>query len=166
MPDVKELPSFFVGKEIAKKRIQYFMDSKYPLLTENNSKTETRSIWYSFEHIKALYEELDYLNASGLRIYFGAYLEPDIEDENEVVLIDAETHSGVAGQLSLLMVPTEAYIAGNNEPRHTDLIVEDKPDFTDRLIGLTLEEFILANKTHNAGSPCPPACITSDIKFP
>ena len=162
---VKELPNFFVGKEIAKKRIGYFMDSKYPLLTQNNTNPETKSVWYSFQHIKALYEELEYLNASGLRIYFGAYLQPDIEDENPLVMMDADKHAEVAGQLSLLMVPTEAYISISNEPRHTDLIIDDMPDFSDRLMGQTLEEF-LSTKGMNAGSPCPPACSAGDTKFP
>jgi hypothetical protein len=161
---VQGLPYFFVGQEIARKRIANFMNSTYPLLTQN-SRAETKSIWYSFDHIKALYEELDYLGASGLRIYLGAYLPSNTEDENAIVTEDAVKHAAVAGQISLLMVPTIPYTAANSESRHTDLIIEDLPDFEDRLMGLTLEEF-LSTKPNNAGSPCPPACIEGDTKFP
>lgn len=162
---VRELPDFFVGQAIARKRIQAFMNNKYPLLTQNNTKPESRSIWYSFQHIQALYEELSYLNASGLRIYFGEYLQPGIQDPNPLVTGDATRHAALAGQLSLLMVPTEAYIAANDEPRHRDLIIENDPGFSDRLMGLTLEEF-LSTKPYNAGSPCPPACSDGDTEFP
>ena len=161
----KELPYFFVGKDIARKRLASFMNSKYPLLTQNNTIPETKSIWYSFQHIQALYEELSYLNASGLRIYFGSYLPANIEDENPLIVQDATRHSAVAGQLSLVMVPTEAYVAANNEPKHKDLIIENLPSFTERLMGITLLEF-LSTKPLNAGSPCPPACSDGDTEFP
>lgn len=162
---VNELPVFFIGKDIARKRIQNFMDNKYPILSQNGTVPESKSIWYSFQHIQSLYEELSYLNASGLRIYFGAYLPADTEDENPLIVQDAERHAAAAGQLSLLMVPTEAYLGIGNEPRHKDLIIEDQPGFSDRLMGLTLLEF-LSTKPYNAGSPCPPACSGGDTEFP
>lgn len=106
----RPLPFFFVGKTLTNERILRFAQTKHPVLSEKISKPDTRSIWYTKEHITFLLEEMEKANADGLRIYFGAYGEKD-------------TYSG---QLCLLMVMTKPdELTGG----HSDITLEDQPDF-------------------------------------
>ena len=133
----RPLPFFFVGKTLTNERILRFAQTKHPVLSEKISKPDTRSIWYTKEHITFLLEEMEKANADGLRIYFGAYGEKDTYN----------------GQLCLLMVMTKPdELTGG----HSDITLEDQPDFQLRSAeGNTPRDF-------NVGSPCPPMC--DDIK--
>lgn len=144
----KPVPSFFMGKTAANRRITNYMQSKHPLLSEHASTTETKSIWYSLDHFETLYKELVFLNADGIRIYFGNY-ESD--------------HPDFPGQLCLIMVPTRF-----NEltEGHKDIVLEDEAEFAQRPGSQSFlsEE---QNKPYNYGSPCPTICSAQgDTKYP
>ena len=144
----KPLPTFFLGKTAANARISQFMDSKHILLSTDLRKTDTKSIWYSFEHIQNLFKELVFLNADGLRIYFGEY--------------DAK-HPDFPGQLCLVMVPTRL----NEETLgHEDVIMEEDIDFSERPGS---DSFISEenSKAFNYGAPCPTICpLEDEMKYP
>jgi hypothetical protein len=152
-PPARPLPFFYVGKQEASQRIQKFLDDKHPLLTDAIGKTDTKSVWYSFQHIEELYKELVYLNADGLRLYYGAY----------------DSQHEYSNQLCILMVPTFL----NSSMKHEDLILENSDDFIERLggeenIGNTEEitELIAKYKEFNYGSPCPPVCPGNEFGYP
>ncbi len=65
-------------------------------------KEDTKSIWYSKEHIEILLEEIRVWKADGLRIYLGEYEEAAI----------------APGQLCLLMVLTRKTADGKEPGRH------------------------------------------------
>ncbi len=135
----KPLPVFFMGKIAANDRISRFMDSKHVLLSEAMiSNLDTKSIWYSFDHIENIYKELVFLNADGLRIYMGQY---------------EDTHPDFPGQLCLVMVPTRLNVMTEG---HQDIILEDEVDFEQR----PGSEMFLSelSKAYNYGSPCPTIC--------
>lgn len=148
----KPLPAFFLDSAAANQRIQKFMDSKHLLLSDALERTDTKSIWYSFEHLQSLYKELIYLNADGLRIYFGAY---------------SDDHPDYPGQLCLVMVPTrcddecETYGSESN----ADVIMEEDVDFPARPGRSGADD---ARKALNYGAPCPTICPTQAgfIKYP
>lgn len=127
------LPFFFVGKTLTNQRISNFLATKHAILSEGLGKTDTKSVWYTRDHIAQLLEEMNRSGADGLRVYFGAY------GENE-------TYSG---QLCLLMVMTEPK---GQTGGHKDITIEDAADFQARSID--------ENRTRdfNVGSPCPPIC--------
>jgi len=155
MPDQvpsRPLPFFFIGRQAASERILEFQNTKHPLLTNAIGKQDTKSIWYSFQHIEEMYKELVYLNSDGLRLYLGAY------DEN---------HPDFANQLCIIMVPTFL----NTSLKHEDIILEELPDFAKR-IDNTLEnakeipDLFKVYKDFNYGSPCPPVCFEGEFRFP
>lgn len=145
----KALPTFFLAKNEADNRIAKFMDNKHALLSDAKGSTDTKSIWYSFQHIENLYKELVFLNADGLRIYFGEY---------------ADNHLDFPNQLCLVMIPTRA---NEEDPiGHEDVIMEDDADFPLRPgSGPFVEEE--ESKAFNYGSPCPSLCPRSfESKYP
>ncbi|MXV14809.1 hypothetical protein [Hufsiella ginkgonis] len=131
--DAQPLPYFFVGGTVTNQRKARFRATKYPLLAAAIGKPDTRSVWYSREHIEKLLWEMNHADADGLRVYFGAYAATD-------------THSD---QLCLLMVMT---VPNTSTGGHTDITIEDAADYRDRAID---EE---TPRDFNVGSPCPPAC--------
>jgi hypothetical protein len=136
------LPNFFVGKTITNNRVTQFMATKHGLLSDALGKTETRAIWYSRDHVEQWLQEIDKAEGDGLRVYFGAY------SENE----------DYAGQLCLLMVVTQANTSNGS---HTDITIEDAPDFEARAFKAGNGR----NRDFNIGSPCPPIC-DEGIGFP
>ncbi len=145
----KPLPASFVPKAEINKRVNNFMTFKHPLLTAELGKAETKSVWYATLHLEQLIDELKYKEASGLRIYLGAY---------------SDDHPNYAGQLCLLMVPTRA---DGQTLGHFDIIAEEEPDFPERFAGFDPGEIGRIYKTFNFGSPCPPACPPPDgLTFP
>lgn len=157
----RPIPGFFVGKEVASKRIARFMRDKHPVLTKQLGREDTKSIWYSFRHIEELYEELKHLNADGLRIYLAAYTEEDNE--------------ALQGHTCLIMVPTEAA----SPDRNVDIVLEEKTDHELRMLGyIKWEEeptggsFIKGirpqqEKAFNVGRPSPPApSAAEDVRYP
>jgi hypothetical protein len=131
----KPLPFFFIGKETTEKRKKKFIETKHDKLSNALRKEDTKSIWYSRDHISKLLEEIDHANGDGLRLYFGAY-----EDGHEF-----------AGQLCLVMNVTRG---------SRDVILEKEADFPER--SKSEKSFDpnakLISKDFNFGSPCPPRC--------
>jgi hypothetical protein len=151
------LPYFFIGKELTSERIGNY-SSKHTLLSDDLGRVDTRSVWYSKEHITKLLEEIEYADGDGLRIFFGAY---------------ESTHQDYAGQTCLLMVVTREKQVGESTI-HENLSVEDEADFSERSalprgVPSWGGESILSKrkKDFNHGSPCPPVCDGDDgIEFP
>jgi hypothetical protein len=140
----KPLPFFFVGQTLVNQRSADFISQKNNLLSEALGKPDTRTIWYSREHIAGLLDEIDHAGGDGLRVAFGMY-EPGHQFE---------------GQLCLVMNPTRAVPEGD-AVLHQVVILENEPDFAARsaveksgLFGGLLGK----KKGFNLGSPCPPIC--------
>lgn len=157
---VKPLPAIFIGKEKISQRIKLFQQRKHALLSEEMSsygqpRQETKSIWYSKEHLETLLAEMSLTNADGMRVYFGAY----------------EAEAGMlADQLCLLMVLTRP---GSGSNTHNDIILEREPDFADRKQQLTARSIDIEPgdadgrpREYNYGAPCPPICLTDEPGFP
>lgn len=143
------LPYFFIGKAQATARIGQFIAGKHKTLSAELGRPDTKHVWYSREHLITLLEEMDFLGASGLRIYFGEY---------------EAKHSLAPGQTCLIMVPTRTNAKLKGEE---DIITEDEPGFDERQQmpksepGWRLNGDIIAAslpKEYNYGSPCPPVC--------
>lgn len=132
--NAKPIPYFYVGSKLTKERIARYKNNKHVLLSEKLGKPDTKSVWYTKEHIEKLLEEMVHADANGLRIYLGEY-GPE-ENFN--------------GQLCLLMVMTKPE---EKIGIPIDITIEDAPDFTARSTD-TLER----TRDFNVGSPCPPIC--------
>lgn len=147
------LPFFFISKEVAAERISNYGSNKGSILSQELGRTDTRSIWYSREHIESLLQEIDLVNGDGLRIFFGAY---------------ESTHE-YPNQTCLIMVPTREEMTENNSIIHKNVILEDEPDFENRS-SLAREIWTITGdedlsdvcRNFNHGSPCPPLCDGSD----
>jgi len=142
---VKPLPFFYVGQTITNDRISSFKTQKHPLLTQAIGKPDTCSVWYSKEHFVKLLEEIEFAGGDGIRISFGTY----------------EAGHQYEGQTCLLFNTTRATEVGG-AITHTNVILENEPDFADRsaqerdIIHFPGEDPIV--KDFNLGSPCPPFC--------
>lgn len=146
------LPPIFVGKDIVKKRIQRFRTEKHPLLSKalqekGLTSQDTKSIWYSKEHVVSWLKEIELMDADGIRVYFGAYGKEEGRPE---------------GQLCLLMVLTRA---GNTADAHVDIILEEEPGFEDRKLNSKERSLNFGSlqeeekpREYNYGAPCPPIC--------
>lgn len=143
---VKPLPFFYVGREETQKRITAFLKMKHKLQSESIGKPDTKSIWYSAEHIEGLLNEMKDANADGLRIYFGSY---------------GEEYGELKNQTCLLMVMTRL----NEETgSHSDFDIEDEPNFSQRS-SVERGFEIPSEKYFNVGSPCPPICSLQEMKY-
>lgn len=164
------LPEIFVGKEVINQRVRNFLQSKHPILSQALSEAgapreETRSIWYSRDHIATWVDEMDLMEADGMRVYLGAY---------------GEEEAPAPGQLCLLMVLTRAASDGNV---HADIILEDETGYDQRqqtarkrsmengltqggLTGGDLFAGAGLPREYNYGSPCPPVCNGQGPAFP
>ena len=127
------LPFFFVGKTITKARIVRYAKTKHSILSREMNKPDTKSIWYTKEHIAFLLDEMNKADADGLRIYFGAYGEQE----------------NYSGQTCLLMVMTKPGVRNGG---HVDISIEDETDFQARAVGES------KSRDFNVGNPCPPMC--------
>lgn len=148
----RPLPAIFIGKDMINARIERYLTQKHPVLSQQLSgdgpyRDDTKSIWYSREHVETWLDEMQHTNADGMRVYFGAY------GDNE--------EGRPAGQLCLLVVLTRTGQYGNQE----DIILEDEPDFTVRQESATPKSFSgnelwlkARPKEYNYGAPCPPVC--------
>jgi competence protein ComGF len=153
----KTLPNSFLGQVLANERIKRFQEGKLKLLSNDLQKEDTKSVWFSFESIEGIYKELVYLNANGLRVYFGTY-------ENELTAGNAQ------GQLTVIFVATALNANNLNE----DIILETLPDFAERQTATKAAveakkavEQLGIKKEFDFGSPCPPDCGEPDpSKFP
>jgi hypothetical protein len=129
----RPLPYFYVGTTITNDRVARFSNNKHALLSEQLGKPDTKSVWYTKEHIAQLLSEMEHADAGGLRIYLGEYGE----EEN------------YSGQLCLLMVMTKDE---ENSGVQLDITIEDAADFQARSIDNK------KSRDFNVGSPCPPIC--------
>ena len=145
--NIQQLPAAFISKATANERISAYQNHKLPGLSSPLGKSDTCSIWYALEHLEQLVEELRYQQASGMRIYFGAY---------------PSDYPDFAGQLCLIMIPT---IEGTEE-HQPDLILEDQEGFAERFGIFNPTAIDDMYKSFNFGSPCPPACLSGDNAFP
>ena len=149
---VQPLPDIFIGGEIISTRVDKYLTDKYPILKAaqqniSSGREETKSIWYTKDHIQTWLNEMDLMSADGMRVYFGSY-----SDE-----------SMAPGQLCLLMVLTRPSANGLS---HEDIIYENEPGFMERQNAGVNSRSITENtfgsgenpKQFNYGSPCPPIC--------
>lgn len=140
----KSLPFFYVGKEMTDQRINTFINDRYPSLCKSikkhcGKKEDTRSIWYTRDHIAELLEEIDKVKGNGLRMCFGVY----------------EEGHDYAGQLCIVSKVTKEVSNKKGVSFNEDIEMEKQSDFTERL---TLWEERQALEDFNFGHPCPPLC--------
>ncbi|MFN8306938.1 MAG: hypothetical protein U0T79_09205 [Ferruginibacter sp.] len=143
--DSKPLPAFYIGGELTETRKGNFISQKHGLLSTALNRDDTKSIWYTRDHIAGLLDEIDLAGGDGLRIYFGAY----------------ESGHEYEGQLCLVMNVTREKIV-NDITCHQNVVLENEPDFNDRLSadrdsGIGSNK-LGGNRDYNFGSPCPPRC--------
>jgi hypothetical protein len=147
------LPFFFVGKDVVSERISNY-STKHDLLSTEIEKPDTRSVWYSKDHIIKLLEEIDLVEGDGLRVFLGSY---------------ESTHAEYADQTCLLMVVTREQETENGTI-HANVVLEDEPGFGDRsALPRDIPSWIDNNKKRdfNHGSPCPPVCDSlQGVDFP
>lgn len=139
------LPPFYVGRTITEARRNNFENDKLGLLTTALGKDDTKSIWYSREHIAGLIAEIDHADGDGLRIYFGAY-ESGHDYEGQLCLVMNVTREATVGLVTV----------------HQNVVLEDEPDFNDRQssdrdAGIS-KNLPAGKRDFNFGSPCPPRC--------
>ena len=128
---VPTVPSIFISKTDVNSRIKNFQDHKLPLLSNAIGKSDSTSAWYSMEQFDEIVREMHLQDASGLRVYFGAY---DSTDEL------------YANQLTIIFVPTFKNEATGN---HRDIVIEDPTSWGGRLGDPKYLDTI---------SLCPPMC--------
>ncbi|MCX6316612.1 MAG: hypothetical protein NTW29_04940 [Bacteroidetes bacterium] len=136
----KALPSIFIPKTKVNALVKEFDQKKRPLLETAIAKEETRAIWYSLEHFEEIMRELYYLNADGVRVYFGAY---------------GPESGKYAGQLSIVFVPT--YSVGPNT--HRDVVMEEEENYKER-------SEVPPAKNLNFGALCKPDCDGQELVYP
>lgn len=146
---VKALPSTIIPKAKVNARIKHFRDTKLPLLSNAIGKSDSTSGWYSLEQFEELMREMYYLNADGLRIYFGAH-EPNDPD--------------YPNQLTVIFVPTYHNKATGS---HADIVHDDEVNFQVRL-SETASQVELAdiNKGIDSIGLCPPTCDEQEFSYP
>lgn len=139
------LPVFYIGKSLTSERITNYENNKHNLLSAAISKPDTKSVWYSKEHIEKLLKEIEIAGGDGMRICLGMY---------------ESTHE-FAGQLCLLMIPTRE-LSVNHVVSHQNVYLEEEPNFVERSAlprTIPIEgDPLFGKKEFNYGSPCPPRC--------
>lgn len=144
------LPDIFIGTEKVKSMAEKYNTEKYPLLlaaqkAKDANRNETKSVWYSKEHVQTWLDEMNIMNASGMRVYFGAY---------------DEDHHIAPGQQCLVVMLTRPTADGVG---NTDIIYENESGFEERKNASANSKAISFDeeatpKPFNYGSPCPPIC--------
>lgn len=142
------LPTTFIYKDAVNEMVKAYQNVKHPLLSQEIGKQETKSGWYSREQFEEMVQEMQYQNASGVRIYFGAY---------------GSDHPEYANQLTVIFVPTEF---DENTNQHKDIILDDQGIFNERLAATT--------QIQKPGDPmnldtiglCPPTCLGQSAYYP
>jgi len=147
--NAKPLPKIFIYKEVVNERVKNYVNNKLPLLSQAIGKQDSNSGWYSLDQFEDLMREMYYLNADGVRIYFGAYGSDD---------------SLYPGQLTVMFVPT---YFNKETGHHTDIIIEDIDGFEGRSIAET--NFTANSKTtknYDSLGLCPPDCGFQTLSYP
>jgi hypothetical protein len=161
---IKPLPQIFETAQTVNKRVKLYIQNKHaPLTTRmkeiNTAGEETKWVWYSKGHIQTWLNEMEDLNADGMRIYFG---EKEIEEGDEANLIAQKAKA--AGQLCLLMVLTRPGSFGES---HINIIYENEPDYAARKV---MYDNIKAtqdpDRQFNFGGYSPPMSITEGDDYP
>ncbi len=157
---VKPLPGIFEDYDTINERVKLYIKGKHAALTKamkekDETREETRWIWYSREHVQTWLDEMETMGADGMRIYFG---EKEVKKEHES---DAKAqYATAAGQLCLLMVLTRK---GGTDDCHENIIYHKEPDYKERK---TLYDQRV-DKHFNFGGYCPPMTkITGGDDFP
>lgn len=143
---IKALPFFYVGKKLTEDRIDRFLKRRYPSLCQELGRPDTRSIWYTREHIAQLLEEIDNANGNGIRMSFGVY----------------EEGHRYEGQLCIVSNVTRE-VSKNGIDRNVKVQVENEPEFNERH---TLWQEKQAFEDFNFGAPCPPRCDEDEETIP
>jgi len=141
------LPFFYIGRSLTRERIDTYQSQKLSLLSGAIGKPDTKSIWYSREHVEKLLAEIDYAGGDGVRLYFGTY----------------ESGHVFADQTCIVMNVTRE-LEVDDDIMHVDVVLEKEPDFADR--SSVPREVItfpgginsIFKRDFNYGSPCPPRC--------
>lgn len=137
---VPTLPSIFINKTEVSNRVKNFQENKLPLLSNAIGKSDTTSAWYSVAQFEEIVKEMHLQNASGLRVYFGAY------DENDELY---------ANQLTVIFVPTFLNEATGG---HRDIVIEENPE--------GLEDRLGYPKNLDTIALCPPMCADQEQQYP
>jgi hypothetical protein len=162
-----QLPGIFTDTATINKRVQLFLDNKYPALLDVMEKKgkpgiETKSVWYSRTHVETWLKEMEKYNANGMRIILGEYENLDVKE--------GENYDP-SGQLCLLMVLTrEGSIPGALK----NIIYEKETDYDIRAANTPKDRSIYNNddegegkdRNFNLGACCPPICIIEGEDFP
>jgi hypothetical protein len=143
----KSLPVTFIDSGSVNQRVKNFQTIKHPLLSQAIGREESSSAWYSIKHLEEIMRELYYLNADGVRVYFGSY---------------DQSHEKYPGQLCLLFVPTAYNEAAN---KHADIIIDQEENFGIRKMAepQQVEDFF---KGLNFGALCKPDCDDHELSYP
>ena len=142
------LPVFYIGKQATRQLITNY-GPKHALLTQGLGKPDTRSVWYSKEHIAQLMEEIEHAGGDGLRIFLGAY---------------GANHLDFVGQTCLVMSITRAQNITEGVTIHKNVVLEEESDFAERsnssrdMDRKPLNYHSKKDRDFNHGSPCPPSC--------
>jgi hypothetical protein len=145
----KPLPGIFIDKEEVNKRVSNYLNEKHPVLSAAIGHEDSKSAWYSLDQFEELMREMYYLNADGLRFYFGAY---DGDDAN------------YPGMLTVVLVPT--YL-NENTGKHTDIVVDDEADFLGRCAAKAIPVMRRAiGKNLDTLGLCPPSCDKHTFSYP
>lgn len=143
----KPLPEIFIPKDVVNERVKTFMTNKHPQLSAAMGKPETRAAWYSLQQFEQLMREFYFLNADGLRIYFGAYGPDDLMYPD---------------QMTVIFVPTYLDEATGKQK---DIIIDDDDEYELRSLG-TNGLFDTTKNLDTIGL-CPPGCDDGgDLSYP
>lgn len=144
----KPLPGIFIDKEAVNTRVKNYLQVKHPLLSQALGSDDSKSAWYSLQQFEELMREMYYLNANGLRIYFGAY---DNQDLN------------YPGMLTVIFVPTRLNTATGCS---ADIVIDDQENFGDRCNAS--QSYGMANLVKNLDTLglCPPGCDDGEFSYP
>jgi hypothetical protein len=136
---VPAVPSIFINKTEVNSRIQNYLQHKHGLLSTAIGKPDSTSAWYSAEQFEEIVKEMHLQDASGIRVYFGAY------DSNDELF---------ANQLTVIFVPT---FRNETTGNHRDIVIEDPVDRDGRW-GLP--------KYLDTIALCPPMCAGHELEYP
>lgn len=145
----KPLPGIFIPKDVVNERVNNYLVSKHPLLSSAIEKDETKAAWYSLEQFEQLMREIYYLNADGLRVYFGAYGNDDLR---------------YPSQMTIIFVPT--YL-DEQTGKQKDIIIDDDDNYTARSSNTNIM-FAKSDIPKNLDTIglCPPGCDDGELSYP
>lgn len=149
--NVKPLPETFIDKGQVNERVKNYETKKLPLLSEALGRSDSKSGWYSLLQFEALVKEMYYLNADGLRVYFGAY---------------SDTDPVYPGQLTVIFVPTFYNAETGN---HEDIVIDDIENFDTRKLKTNTDAKAVGvevEKNIDTLALCPPYCKEQGFLYP